>query len=137
MAEERSLPVLDPDVLEKLSRINSNGVFLGDLFRSFRSDGFRILQDMEQSLKDGDHDFFFELAHSLKGGALQMGALRLSGACARVAGIGETGMERDKAALLLSEMSELFRQALTALEERLEITTPEGNGSPPEIGRLH
>jgi two-component system sensor histidine kinase RpfC len=135
--EEEGVPVLDPDVLEKLFRISSDRFFLEDLFRSFRSDGFRTLLEMEESLKHGDHVSFIERAHSLKGGALQMGALRLTGACARVAGLGKTGMDRDTAALHLSEMSELFRQALTALEERLEMTMPEGNGTLPEGGRLH
>ena len=119
MVRKNRAKILDPEVFEKLSRVSSSPSFLSDLLQSFRSDGYRLLFEMEEAVGDGDHTSFLDKAHAMKGGALQVGAMALSEACSLVSMLKVSEMETTRPNLLLSAISGAFRETLESLERQL------------------
>ena len=117
-----SVRILDPMVLEKLSHVVKNARFLPDLVDDFRSEGTRLLSEMEEALGERDPDRLRDLAHALKGSALQMGAVRLSRLCSRVSG--GSGEDVEDVTALVAKISEAFEESLRHLEKWLEGNRP-------------
>lgn len=106
-------PVLHPAPLEDLEAAGYGAGFLGEIADGFAQDGARLLDDMEAALRTEDLPGFRDLAHTLKGNAVSVGAQRLAESCQRAEA---DARPRDTMMRLRAE----FQLALAALDGYLQ-----------------
>lgn len=82
--QEDGMAVLDPETLAELKQLSGDDSFVENLFRNMERDSRQLLQGMTEALAAGDVHHFGELAHALKGSALNLGLTQL-GTLARMA----------------------------------------------------
>jgi two-component system sensor histidine kinase RpfC len=110
--------VLDQQIIAELLRLDTGNNFLGKLYTSFKQDGETLLQRITEALRQADYEQLFELIHTLKGSAGNIGASRLQASCVRYSNMStDTLFEHHDT--LLTNLHEQFSLALHALEERL------------------
>jgi HPt (histidine-containing phosphotransfer) domain-containing protein len=100
--------VLDPDMLSQLREMSGGDVsVLKDLLQLFREDAASIMERLTDAATQENATALREAAHSLKGGAANLGAIQLSKLCyelemrgkdRRLDGVGDV-VERVKTAL--------------------------------------
>ena len=73
--------VLDESVLDDLATLGGPS-FIEDLLASFGEDSARALQDVEHALQTENYGLWHDQLHKLKGGASDVGAVRLAQLCA-------------------------------------------------------
>lgn len=87
--------VLDPAVLDSLRQMRDDGGGAGmikELLALFRADMPPLLESMRVAVKEGDPKKLRESAHSLKGGAANLGAKHLAHLCAELEKKGRDGI---------------------------------------------
>lgn len=72
---------LDESVLDDLATLGGPA-FIEDLLASFTEDSTRALQDVERALQTENYGLWHDQLHKLKGGASDVGAVRLAQLCA-------------------------------------------------------
>lgn len=79
-------PVIDPEAIENLRALDTDGdnAFLREIVGIFLQDTPQRLTELRTSLAAGDATKFARAAHSLKGSASNLGAVRLSAAAAQL-----------------------------------------------------
>lgn len=75
-------PVIDPQALDNLRALNpgDNDEFLRELAAIFLEDTPKRITELDTSLAAGDAGTFTRAAHSIKGSAANLGAMRLRAA---------------------------------------------------------
>ncbi|HRI80795.1 MAG TPA: Hpt domain-containing protein [Opitutaceae bacterium] len=75
-------PVIDPQALDNLRALNpgDNDEFLRELAAIFLEDTPKRITELDASLAAGDSGIFTRAAHSIKGSAANLGAMRLRAA---------------------------------------------------------
>lgn len=79
-------PAIDPEAIENLRALDTDGdnAFLREIVGIFLQDTPQRLTELRTSLAAGDITRFARAAHSLKGSASNLGAVRLSAAAAKL-----------------------------------------------------
>ncbi len=78
-AHELPPPILDTQVLHEVMTLAPDTAFLYTLQEKLELEGGQLLQGMTEALAVRDHTHFKELAHALKGSALNLGLSELAG----------------------------------------------------------
>ena len=114
---------LDPETIEMLIRLEATSQpgMLPRLVESFGTTGTALLERMRDSLAQPTPAQFARDAHSLKGAAGAIGALRLKRACAEAERATETGTRRT----VLDRIAHEFHAARTALESLPGVRAPD------------
>jgi len=116
--DTESPPVIDYDTLRELTELSNDSAFLYSLYKKLEQDSLQLLQGMGEALETGDQEHFTDLAHALKGSALNLGLSELARIAleaekipsGRLADSGGACLERLHAAL--SRAKPLFAQAI-------------------------
>jgi two-component system sensor histidine kinase RpfC len=116
--EQEDHAILDQQTIAELLRLDTGNNFLGKLYTSFKHDGETLLQRITEALRQADYEQLFELIHTLKGSAGNIGASRLQASCARYCNM-STDALFEHHDTLLTNLHEQFSLALQALEVRL------------------
>jgi len=111
-------PVIDYDTLRELTELSGDGAFLYSLYEKLEQDSLQLLQGMGDALDTRDQRQFADLAHALKGSALNLGLSELARIALEAEKIpseqledgGRACLERLHAAL--SRAKPLFAQAI-------------------------
>jgi HPt (histidine-containing phosphotransfer) domain-containing protein len=82
----------------------------------FISDTERLLREMREALESGDVETLARLAHRLKSGSANVGALGMSAACKRMQNLATT----PQAAEVLEELERMFLEVRPLLEEEIK-----------------
>ena len=112
-------PVLDPVYLERLlelERVAGSSMVPG-LVDSFVSEGPRRVERMRSAVERGDRAELVLVAHSLKGGSAQLGAMRLAAVSRELEAHGREG-RLEVAAKILDRLERELETASAALLER-------------------
>ncbi len=118
--EPRRGPLFDPSVLENLKSAGpaTGAPFISRLIGLFLSDTERILRQMHAALDMGDSDTLARLAHRLKSGTANVGALQMMEACKQLQTLAGSPAARQ----VLEDLDRLFsnvRPLLIAYQESL------------------
>jgi signal transduction histidine kinase/DNA-binding response OmpR family regulator/HPt (histidine-containing phosphotransfer) domain-containing protein len=110
-------PAVDPTVLASLREMGdaSGTDVCKDLLDLFRADAPPLLQAMRDAADRGDARRLRESAHTLKGGAANLGARAMAAVCAELEKKGRAG-NVDGAGPLLAELDRHFQDVCQALE---------------------
>jgi PAS domain S-box-containing protein len=78
--------VLDASALERLRELDPNGEnqLLARVIKAFESSGARLLPQLQEARRAGDHAGVRHVAHTLKSSSASIGALKLSQLCADI-----------------------------------------------------
>ncbi len=103
-----------PDYLEEMIRAGDQSL-LTELLELFREESRSKLELLKEALQKNDKSAASKLAHGLKGGAAQIGALRFAQHCAELEGALRVGSGREKSILdALTRDFELVETALSS-----------------------
>lgn len=116
-AATNEAPILQRDALDDLAAAGYGKPFLCEIAEGFARDGASLLADMGTALQVGDAAGFKDLAHTLKGNAVSVGAQRLAQTCQQL-----ERLERPATASL-SGLREEFDRAIAALNDYLARST--------------
>lgn len=110
---EVPLPVIDPQQLETMAGGDASlGIEVIDIFRQQTDIWSRMLDTRQPP------DEWADAAHSLKGSALSIGAMRLAAACARAEKLGRRHSEKPvsaaEAGIVISELKDQIGPAVEA-----------------------
>jgi two-component system, sensor histidine kinase and response regulator len=113
-------PVIDRSLLENLRELQGDGApdILNDLIELFLSDVPLQLADLREAAEAGESHSVERIAHTLKGSAANMGALRMQALLAELEEIGRSE-ELGAAPEWISRVEEEFGRVRAALEEGL------------------
>ncbi len=123
--DARGPEILDLEALQELRRLSGDPEFLQGLYRKLEQDTLQLLQGMEEALATGDNHHFGELAHALKGSALNLGLRELAETARAAEGLPSAGF-----AVTGRERLARIRQAL----ERAKPRFAEAIGHDRELG---
>lgn len=117
---DRNEPVLDPDVIEGLRSLESDGEpgLLVELVDLFLSDTPPRMRNLEVALKSGDARTVEEIAHSLKSSCGNLGAASLSALFREIEALGR-GRQLDSVPSLVAKSNAEFRRVEDALRSEL------------------
>ena len=116
--DTESPPVIDHETLRELTELSGGGAFLYSLYEKLEQDSLQLLQGMDEALATGDQVHFADLAHALKGSALNLGLSELAGLAKKAEKIPpEQLTDRGRASLedlheALGRAKPLFAQAI-------------------------
>jgi HPt (histidine-containing phosphotransfer) domain-containing protein len=116
MQNPSSVSVLNPQTLERLSRLDPNGrnKLLERVLAAFETSSEQMLPAWNAACENGDVSSLHYLAHTLKSSSASIGALSLSALCAKLeAGLREHGTE------LKGQISSFNSSALGVLSQEL------------------
>ncbi len=117
---DRQEPVLDPDVIESLRALESEGEpgLLEELVELFLSDTPPRMRNLELAVTSGDARTVEEIAHSLKSSCGNLGAASLSVLFRQIEALGR-GQDLDGVDALVAESNAEFRRVEDALRSEL------------------
>jgi len=110
------LPILDPEALETLRSLSpdESNDFVKEIAGIFMDDTPQRIAELDSSLAAGDVPTFVRAAHSIKGSAANMGALRLRASAERLEKLSKDKGLADVASPL-AELKALYAEAEKAL----------------------
>lgn len=82
--------ILDYVMIREVIELAPDGEFLNRLLRNLEQEGSRLIADMKASIRSGDSVELRQLAHALKGSAINLGLRRLHTRAAHVEGLAAT-----------------------------------------------
>lgn len=108
----------NPDVLldqQKLAELETLSPGLsGQMIDGFINDGDRLIGDFSKACQDGDFGQILDIAHAIKGSALQLGAQRLADYCHNLKTLKRINLDR-KSDSVNKEMKYLYLEARNSL----------------------
>ncbi len=113
-------PALDPTTVETLFELNDgdDDSFVRDLFTSFACTYRDCVAGMQEAVETNQAELMRLKAHTLKGAAANVGALRLSEVAAELQRVGEEG-ELSRAADWMQDLEGLYARVETELTKLL------------------
>ncbi|GAA4492746.1 response regulator [Pseudaeromonas paramecii] len=117
-ASEKSLPIIDEQVLAQLANDTSEAVLL-KVLDLFLAESKNNLTALEACLVNRDWQQFTKLAHAIKSSAGAMGAKALHQVSSQLEQLSRQG-ERDKLAALCQELAQIQAQTRLALEAHFQ-----------------
>ncbi|MDP7036193.1 MAG: Hpt domain-containing protein [Planctomycetota bacterium] len=119
-ANEEDSVVLDPKSIESLRKLSAgNPEFLLNLFGAYLQQCETGIPDLERMVASGESTAMGNLAHKLKGGAAQLGAVAMSEVCKQIEQIGRAESTEGVESLLSEARVQYGRlkEAVAALGE--------------------
>jgi two-component system sensor histidine kinase RpfC len=113
----RDEEILDEAKLEALDLMGAGPEFLDELIEGFLSDSEGSIAKMAGAVAKGDYAAMREAIHALKGGAAELGAVRLLRVCGELRALKPFELGGDKAAALLEDLQLTYRETARLLEE--------------------
>jgi two-component system sensor histidine kinase RpfC len=110
---------LDESVLADLATLGGPA-FIEDLLASFTEDSARAIQEVERALQAEDYGLWHDQLHKLKGGASDVGAVRLAQLCAEAERIKPFELATAEAVRKLDAVQRAHADAQVALHAYLE-----------------
>jgi signal transduction histidine kinase/CheY-like chemotaxis protein/ligand-binding sensor domain-containing protein/HPt (histidine-containing phosphotransfer) domain-containing protein len=111
------LPVLDIETFAELEELDGDDFSIDDMVQLFRQQGVELLEQAHTSRDAGDVETFTRTAHTLKGTARELGALRLGEVAERWERLAKAG-DLEAAGGLFDEIAAAHEEAARALEAR-------------------
>ena len=123
VSDERSLslvsvPALDGQVIEELSKLSSDPTFMDRLMRGFHADTTRLVSELTEALSQRKYAEAKDIAHALKGGAASVGASQLVHIATRIEKSTPEAL-RMRSAQLIEELVQAANRACAAVEQLL------------------
>lgn len=118
---ESEQPVLDPAVIAAIRSLGADGepdVFV-TVARLFLADAPNSLSTLASAIVERRSDAVYQMAHRLRGGAMEIGALRLVPLCAAIENAARAGSLEDAPARARS-LEIQFAVTRSALEEVIQ-----------------
>jgi two-component system sensor histidine kinase RpfC len=124
VADERSqlslvsVPALDTQVLEELSKLSSDPTFMDRLMKGFHADTTRLVSELSDALSQRKYTEAKDVAHALKGGAASVGASQLVHVATRIEKSTPEAL-RMRSVQLIEELLQASNKACAAVEQLL------------------
>ena len=112
--------LLNENTLRRLALLGEGGDFMGSVIQGFISEGDQLLEAMRAALLKHEYAAFRELAHTLKGGAGNIGADALFQLCREILQLNHADLQVS-AGDLLSGMVDSFNSTRLALVQYLNL----------------
>jgi CheY-like chemotaxis protein len=116
-------PIVDLTRLQELVENVPTPEFMPTLLQRFSADAAKVITDMRAALGANDHQALRNLAHALKGNALNVGAAALAGLCSELQQLPRVGFVAS-AAHFVDEIERLTRESEGALKAALTAPAP-------------
>lgn len=109
--------ILEEAKLEALNLMGAGPEFLDELIEGFLSDSEGSIAKMAGAVAKGDYAAMREAIHALKGGAAELGAVRLIRVCGELRALKPFELGGDKAVALLEDLRLAYWETARSLEE--------------------
>lgn len=120
MTTQEAAPVLQPAALDDLEAAGYGKAFLQEIAEGFDRDGRALLSAMDQIMQTGASNQFRDLAHTLKGNAVSVGAQRLAQVCQQAE---QLAPHPDEQRHTLDALHREFAEATQAISDYLRLGT--------------
>jgi CheY-like chemotaxis protein len=116
--------VLDKQALQRLQELDPKGEnnLLERVFKAFETSVARLMPQLQESLRAGDHAGVRHVAHTLKSSTASIGASRLSQQCAEI----ESMIRRDDTTALDSRVQAMCAEVEVVLQEVRRLMSAKG-----------
>lgn len=111
-------PIIDRDLFDQVVALGGSDDFLARLRHGFQEDTSELLRAMADALDAKEKAHFLDLAHAVKGAAINLGLRELGAIAARANRLSKNELERD-GRVCLKELKEAFGRAMSALDAEL------------------
>ncbi|AIA31527.1 ATP-binding protein [Leptospirillum ferriphilum] len=126
---EDVLPLIETGTLLALREFSPHPSFLRKLVNGFIAEGHRHMDNLQDACRQKDYPVLMEALHSLRGSALQLGALKLAHLCREAEKLTVPDLMESRLGPLAERLPHTFDETLQELD-RLIGTLPELHLSP-------
>ncbi len=126
---EDLLPLIETETLLALREFSPHPAFLRKLVNGFIAEGHRQMENLQDACRQKDYPVLMEALHSLRGSALQLGALKLAHLCREAEKLTVPDLMENRLGPLAERLPQAFDETLQELD-RLIGTLPELHLSP-------